>query len=106
MTSEEIARENDLFRSTMIESSHHKIILTAEVLESKYREEIITAVRSYRKFNADNDQYGEHDFGQVTVGQDQFYFKIDYYDKEFEFGVDPYEGPVSRMMTIMSVYEY
>ena len=32
--------------------------------------EILTAVANFDRFDADNDPYGEHDFGAVELGPD------------------------------------
>ena len=59
-------------------------------------------------FNADNDPYGEHDFGIVKHGGESIYFKIEYYDKDLEFGSEDPADPdqTTRVMTIMLACEY
>lgn len=101
-----IAKDNDLFRSTMITTACHKIVLTVGVSESPDREAVITAVRAFKDFTQDNDPHGEHDFGAITVGVTKYFWKIDYYDSSFEYGADPREGRVSRLLTIMRADEY
>jgi hypothetical protein len=100
-----IAQDNDLFRSTMIRTPNRKVVLTQAVAESPSREEIITAVRNYNSFNESNDPYGEHDFGSFKVGNTKYFFKIDYYDQNWDLGGDP-NGVHSKLLTIMEADEY
>lgn len=101
-----IASDNDMFRTTMIRTPRLKIVLTQGVSTSPYREAIITAVRQFDNFNKDNDPHGEHDFGRFIVAGQSYMFKIDYYDDSFEYGADPKEGSVNRVLTIMRADEY
>lgn len=101
-----IAEANDLFRSTLISAHRCRVILTQGVADSFRREEIVTAVRGFKKFTFDNNPHGENDFGEVIVDGDKYFWKIDYYDENFEYGADPTEGPVCRLMTIMRADEY
>jgi hypothetical protein len=107
MTSIHVAKANDLFRTTMITTPWHKVMLTQSVSCSSNRETIVTAVRAFKKFTKGNDPYGQHDFGEVEVKGEKYYFKIDYLDKNLEFGLDPL-GPeqVVRVLTIMHVSDY
>ena len=54
------------------------------------------------------DPYGEHDMGRFTVGGEDYYWKIDYYDRNLEFhSPDPADPSVTiRVLTIMRVDEY
>lgn len=103
----DIAKSNDLFRSTIFTSPRHKIVMTPSVHGATDREEILTAVREFKTFNKANDPHKEHDMGELTVNGSKYYFKIDYYDLQMEFGADPYEtSDFIRVMTIMSRSEY
>lgn len=64
---------------------------------------LLTAVRSFDGFTADNDPWGEHDFGSVQVGDEAFFWKIDCYDTNLEFGSpDPTDETISRrVLTLM-----
>ena len=46
--------------------------------------QILDAVRTYDQFNEDIDPAGEHDMGQFTIGGEDYYWKIDYYDRNLE----------------------
>ena len=66
------------------------------------------AVRSFDQFSPDNDPYGEHDFGAITVLGHKVLWKIDYYDRNLQFGSpDPADPDVTtRVLTIMLAKEY
>jgi Protein of unknown function (DUF3768) len=101
-----IADQNDLFRTTMISSPLHKIVMTAGLVEDPKLEEIVSAVREFKAFSPDNDPHGEHDFAMFDVGNTKYMFKIDYFDPTFRVGADPYEGKVARLLTILRADEY
>lgn len=106
ITAAHVAADNDLFRQTMIKSPSHRMVFTAGVAGRRDLQEIITAVRGFNSFTEDNDPHGEHDCGAVTINREKFFWKIDYYDSNFDYGADPYEGPVARLLTIMRSDEY
>ena len=59
-------------------------------------------------FSADSDPYGEHDFGAFRLGDQQLFWKIDYYDPSYGgMSPDPAdEGVCARVLTIMLAEEY
>ncbi len=59
-------------------------------------------------FTADNDPYGEHDFGAVTVFDSLLFWKIDYLSPDLlSAAVDPAdEAACCRVLTIMLAEEY
>jgi hypothetical protein len=69
---------------------------------------ILVAVSAFGAFTADNDPYREHDFGNLTIDGVEIFFKIDYYDRNLEFGSpDPADPAVTtRVLTIMLASEY
>lgn len=102
-----IARHNDLFRQTLIQSPRHRVVLTRGLVDDPNRETVITAVRTFSEFDEGNDPYGLHDFGALQIGDTRYFFKIDFYDLDFEFGADPMESDeVARVLTIMRADEY
>lgn len=102
-----IFKINDTLRTTFFTFGGHKVIFTPGVADNPDREDIITAVREFNSFDIFNDPHGEHDFGSVTVNNKKYFWKIDYYDKNLEYGSDPYENPkCRRVLTIMCDYEY
>jgi hypothetical protein len=97
---EDIARKNDLCRTTFL---FCKVVLTRGVADSPDREDVITAVREFdeSKFTPDNDPHSEHDFGAVEVNGTQYFWKFDYYDETYT--VFKY---LNRVLTIMRADEY
>jgi hypothetical protein len=71
-------------------------------------EAALTAVRDFDSFTADNDPYGEHDFGALKVAGERLFWKIDYYDRDRRYGSpDPADPAVTtRVLTIMLSSEY
>jgi hypothetical protein len=106
-TSHQIAKGNDMLRTSFKGSKWDKIRLTNAVVWSGKFHAIKEAIKKFNAFSEDNDPYKEHDFGMVTVSGDSYYFKFDYYDKELRFGADPYEDTCfRRVMTVMHTKEY
>lgn len=106
-----VAEENDIFRKHLgcIRTSltpSNRILLTQLVAGSAHKESIVRAISKFKDFSPDNDPYGEHDFGSVEVSGEIYFFKIDYYDKSFEYWSNPNKGPVNRVLTIMHSSEY
>lgn len=106
-----LRKGNDLFRSTLIPSPRHKVMVTEGVndLEEEDKQAVIGLVRNHSVFEADNDPHKEHDFGAVKHKNVKYFWKIDYYDLNLEYGVDPIdtpEEPFVRVLTIMRADEY
>ena len=68
----------------------------------------VDAVAVFTAFSADNDPYGEHDFGSFDHAGSRLYWKIDYYDRDLQFGSpDPSDPAVTtRVLTVMLADEY
>jgi len=98
---------NDNFRSTFIGG---QVVMSAGVadLPMGTRAQVVLKVQSFSDFNADNDPYGEHDFGSFEVAGEKFFWKIDYYDSLCEFGSEDPADPekTTRVLTIMFAGEY
>ena len=56
MSSSEIARKNDLMRSTFIGC---RVVMTEAVSAAPNKEEILSAVRSFKDFTSGNNPYGD-----------------------------------------------
>ena len=69
---------------------------------------LLAALAAYNAFDPDNDPHGERDFGDLTIGDEDLLWKIDYYDSRFEFGSpDPVDPAVTkRVLTVMLASEY
>ena len=70
--------------------------------------EAMVQVAHFSDFTADNDPYGEHDFGSFTLVGRKFFWKIEYYDKEMRYGSENPADPdmTTRVLTIMLACEY
>lgn len=75
-------------------------------LEPKTISEIFMGVQQFEDFNEDNNPYGEHDFGALTVSGNRVFWKIDYYNKDLSMGCDPFSDECCRVITIMLPEEY
>ena len=69
---------------------------------------VLAAVASFSAFDADNDPYGEHDFGSMQVQGRAVFFKIDCYDRSSSgHSPNPADPAVTtRVLTIMLAQEY
>jgi len=69
---------------------------------------ILDAVAAFDSFDADNDPYGEGDFGALQVESERILFKIDYFDRSLTgHSPDPADPSVTtRVLTIMLAEEY
>jgi hypothetical protein len=70
--------------------------------------EALVQVAKFSEFTADNDPHGEHDFGSFTLVGRKFFWKIEYYDSELQYGSeDPSDpGKTTRVLTLMLASEY
>jgi hypothetical protein len=86
------------------------LVMTAGViaLGAKRQMAILSAVAAYDAFDPDNDPYGEHDFGALTVEGTRVFFKIDYLDRSLTgHSPDPADPTVTtRVLTVMLAEEY
>lgn len=103
-----IAALNDLARTAMGVCS--KLLQTSGIcaLPDADQSRIREKVEKFRIFTKDNDPHGEHDFGIVYHEDLKIFWKIDYYDKNLEFGSEHPEDPqqTTRVLTIMLAEEY
>ena len=69
---------------------------------------ILDAVAAFDSFDADNDPYGEGDFGALQVEGERLFFKIDYFDRSLiGHSPDPADPSVTtRVLTIVLAEEY
>ena len=107
MNAEKIRELNDRFRSTM---TGGRVMLTAGVdaLPSDVKAMVIRRVATFSEFTPANDPHQEHDFGSFTLAGRKFFFKIDAYDANMEFGSEDPADPskTTRVLTIMLASEY
>jgi len=70
--------------------------------------EILEKVRSFDNFTTANDPYGEHDFGSFDYKGQKIFFKIDYYDLNYEYMSENPADPTitNQVLIIMLASEY
>ena len=105
--SDEIRRLNDAFRRTFV-SGHVVATRGVMLLPPDERSSLFDAVRTFSSFSPEDDPYGEHDFGALTVQGVRYFWKIDYYDLDLcRASPDPADPAFTvRVMTIMRGDEY
>lgn len=69
---------------------------------------LLMAVVGFSAFDAGNDPYNEHDFGAIELNGVSYFWKIDYFDQDYDMGSpDPANPHVTRrVLTIMRADEY
>ncbi|HEV7437166.1 MAG TPA: DUF3768 domain-containing protein [Pseudorhizobium sp.] len=102
-----VAALNDALRQSF---ANGHVVLTDGVaaLPECERRAVLRAVQAFGAFTADNDPYGEHDFGAFEHAGTRYFWKIDYYDRDLTCGSpDPADPAVTkRLMTVMRADEY
>ncbi len=102
-----IALLNDNFRATFLGG---KTVMTAGVnaLPIDVKAAAFLKVKTFADFTDGNDPYGEHDFGSFVIGNERFFWKIDYYDHDLTCGSEDPGDPdkTARVLTIILASEY
>ena len=100
-----IAALNDRARQTFME---YRVIITAGVQALGNVDAVLRQGQVFEAFTPNNDPYGEHDFGQITLEGTTFFWKINYYDLDLHMhSPDPSNETVTaRVLTIMLAEEY
>jgi Protein of unknown function (DUF3768) len=98
---------NDAFRKTF---SGGKVVTTASVaaLPNMVTAHALVEVTRFDNFTPENDPHGEHDFGNLQLVGRTFYWKIDAYDENLEFGSEDPTDPdkTTRVLTLMLAEDY
>jgi Protein of unknown function (DUF3768) len=98
---------NDHLRTTF---TGGRIMLTAAVaaLDPSLKARVLAAVREFKDFGADNDPHNEHDLAFFEVDGERYYWKIDYMDRNMEFGSDDPADPdrTTRILTVGHASDY
>lgn len=107
MNVEKIKQLNDTFRKTFCGG---RVVLTVGIqsMPTDDRSELLKQVQEFDKFTEDNAPYGEHDFGAISFKNDTYFWKIDYYDTDYNYlSPDASDSNVTnRVLTIMRGDEY
>lgn len=102
-----IAALNDAFRRDF---RRERLLLTQGVASRGDAElqHLLREVQRFDQFTPDNDPYGEHDFGKVTVEEVSYFWKIDCFHLDVRCGSpDPADADVTtRILTVMRSDEY
>ena len=98
---------NDNLRQTF---TGGRVLLTAGI-KAKSKDDIakiLSEVRQFNNFTPDNDPYNEHDFGSFDYNGEKIFWKIDYYDKNYQYLSEEPANPdvTNRVMTVMLASEY
>ena len=98
---------NDKLRKHLIGG---RVMLTAGI-NAKSQDDIARILSKVRHFNNSteaNDPYNEHDFVSFDYKAETIYFKIDYYDKNYQYLSEDPANPnlTNRVMTVMLASEY
>jgi hypothetical protein len=101
-----IARLNDCFRRRP--GADWMMTVGVQAKGQLFALAAMSAVTAFETFTADNDPYGEHDFGSFTLCGERLFWKIDYYDLDLRYGSpDPADRAVTRrVLTVMLASEY
>lgn len=69
---------------------------------------IVQKVRTFDRFDEDNDPYGERDFGAFDQNETRIFWKVDYYNLTPDGGsLDPSDEQLTcRVLTILLASEY
>lgn len=116
----EIAAQNDLFRKALIDpvaafemqskGIQGQVLVTPGVSGegAEFQAAALAAVATDTRFTEDNDPYGDHTFGAVTVSSQKLFWKIDLYDVDFTYGSErPFDPTATRrVLTLMCPSEY
>jgi hypothetical protein len=110
----QVAAANDAFRAAMIRGGHPvyqgRVLCTRGVSEEGL--EFVTraqvAVAGFTEFTEDNDPYGDHTFGAVTIAGKVVWWKIDLFDPNYAYGAaDPLDhAQTRRVLTLLFPSEY
>jgi len=98
---------NDNFRQSL---QGGRVMLTSGIRAKTQDEiaEILEKVRSFNNFTTANDPYGEHDFGSFDYKGQKIFWKIDYYDLNYEYMSENPADPTitNQALIIMLASDY
>lgn len=110
-----IAEQNDQFRKHVLTGGPEgtpqgRIVMTRAIaaVGPTFQMEVAQAVMADETFTEDNDPYGDHTFGAVTVQGRKVWWKIDLYDLDYCWGSETPDDPsqTRRVLTIMFPSDY
>ena len=103
-----IAKLNDLCRKAMGIAGRLYQTEGFDALPLHDQSAIREKVERFDSFTADNDPYGERDFGAIEHEGERIFWKIDYYNTSMTGGSEDPADPKQtvRVLTIMLASEY
>lgn len=106
--SQKIAQLNDDFRKSIGQGNLIYMTTGIQALSPEDQFQIFNLIKTFNDFSKGNDPYGEHDFGAFDFKGDRILWKIDYYDRNMEYGSEDPTNPEKtvRVMTVMMAWEY
>ena len=108
-TAESIKDQNDSFRKSP-SSDRGKFLLTRGIaaMDPQDQQAIIQKVQDHDQFPKSADPYAEHDFGAFDHQDQPIFWKIDYFDTEYQWGSEDPADPQAtrRVLTAMLASEY
>ncbi|WP_276122661.1 DUF3768 domain-containing protein [Pararhizobium qamdonense] len=111
MTEEKTAKIRELNDALRAGRGSGSIIIAGSMANADV-DEISAAAKQVQEFTAfeeGNDPHGEHDFGAFQIGDQKYYWKIDYYrDRNMLTGSDDPADPkvTHRVLTIFYAEDY
>jgi len=103
---EKIAAKNDALRTTMVAGGRNKIVLSEMVSALEDNKLLLKIVSEVKEIDPGDNPYGERDFGGVMYENQRYFWKIDYFDKTLDMGLDPLDPDCRRVLTVMHSSEY
>ncbi|MGH7025423.1 MAG: DUF3768 domain-containing protein [Caulobacteraceae bacterium] len=105
---ERIRELNDAFRAGGASMGRWMITRGVAALAAEFVALAVQSVRDFDRFDADDDPWGEHDFGAFDLVGERPIWKIDYYDPSLSHGsANPADPAVTaRVLTVMLPEEY
>ena len=100
-----IAALNDAARKSF---SGCRVYMTSGIQALYQTQAIAARVQAYDDFTERSDPYGERDFGSFEFCGETIFWKIEYYDLDFQMhSLDPSDPDITaRVLTIMLGHEY
>jgi len=106
----DVSRIRDLNDQLRRSLSGGVLVMTRGIIDlgAKRQMVILSAIAAFDTFDPENDPYGEHDFGALSVEGERILFKIDYLDRALTgHSPDPADPTVTtRVLTVMLAEEY
>lgn len=107
MKTKKIRELNDNLRKN---HSGGRVLMTRGVADLPFEQhmQLMAKVREFNNFTTDNDPYEEHNFGAIEYQGHVYFWKVDYYDLDYQYlSPDPSDPNVTnRVLTVMSAEEY